>query len=59
MYETNIASPLTWDIFSQQERKISGHTRKDPQVKPGCAGGVKVLKQEAILTGPLMPCSVV
>lgn len=59
MYETNIASPLTWDIFSQQERKISGQTRKDSQVRPGRTEGVKVLKQEVILTGPLTPCRVI
>ncbi len=48
MYETNVASPLTWDIFSQQERKISQQAGNNPQVMPGVLKGDKPLKDEVI-----------
>jgi len=49
MYETNVASPFTWDIFSQQERKIFQQTRKSSQLQAEWGGASKVLKAEVIL----------
>lgn len=48
MYETNVDSPLTWDIFSQQERKVSQQIGNNSQMIPEVVKGDKLLKAEVV-----------